>query len=73
MILNLPSPFPGLFSFAVRGIMERLQRTNKKGVYIMKERTYSQNIANAIKEFLTNDDWYFSFDEKRGLFGSLCG
>ena len=34
----------------------------------MKEQTYSQNIANAIKEFLTNDDWYFSFDEKRGVF-----
>ena len=39
----------------------------------MKERTYSQNIANAIKEFLTNDDWYFSFDEKRGMFKfGLC-
>lgn len=34
----------------------------------MKEQTYSQNIANAINEFLKNNDWLFSFDEKRGVF-----
>ncbi len=34
----------------------------------MKERTYSKTIAQAIKEFLTNDDWHYSFDEQRGLF-----
>lgn len=39
----------------------------------MKEQTYSQNIANAINEFLTNDDWHFPFDEKRGVFKfGLC-
>lgn len=34
----------------------------------MKNRTYSKNIANAINNFLTEDDWHFSFDDQRGLF-----
>ena len=34
----------------------------------MKEQAYSKNIANAINEFLKNDDWHFSFDEERGVF-----
>lgn len=34
----------------------------------MKERMYSQKIAHAIKSYLTDDEWHFSFDEKRGLF-----
>ena len=39
----------------------------------MKEQAYSMNIANAINAFLTNDDWRFSFDEKRGVFKfGLC-
>lgn len=29
---------------------------------------YSSEIANAIKSFLKDDDWHFSFDEKRGTF-----
>ncbi|MCD8146240.1 MAG: YbjN domain-containing protein [Clostridiales bacterium] len=33
----------------------------------MKERIYSKPIANAIKDFLTEDDWRFSFDEQRGM------
>ena len=39
----------------------------------MKERTYSKAIANAINNFLTEDDWHFSFDDRRGLFKfGLC-
>lgn len=34
----------------------------------MKNRTYSKSIANAINNFLTEDDWHFSFDDQRGLF-----
>lgn len=34
----------------------------------MKERTYSESIAQAIKGYLADDDWHFSFDEKCGLF-----
>ncbi len=34
----------------------------------MKERTYSIDIANAVKRFLTADDWHFSFEEERGIF-----
>lgn len=34
----------------------------------MKERTYSKSIANAINNFLTEDDWHFSFDDQYGLF-----
>lgn len=34
----------------------------------MKERAYSMNIANAVTEFLNEDDWHFSFDENRGIF-----
>lgn len=34
----------------------------------MKEKRYSQIIANGIKSFLKEDDWHFSFDEQRGLF-----
>lgn len=34
----------------------------------MKERMYSQKIAQAINSYLTDDEWHFSFDEKRGLF-----
>lgn len=34
----------------------------------MKEKVYSKDIANTINAFLKEDDWYFSFDEERGLF-----
>lgn len=34
----------------------------------MKNKTYSKDIANAIKRFLTEDDWHFLFDEQRGMF-----
>lgn len=34
----------------------------------MKEKSYSEVIANAIKSFLKEDDWHFSFNEDRGLF-----
>ena len=34
----------------------------------MKNRTYSKNVANAINNFLTEDEWHFSFDDQRGLF-----
>ena len=34
----------------------------------MKERTYSIDIANAVKGFLTDDNWHFSFEEERGIF-----
>lgn len=34
----------------------------------MKERTYSIDIANAVKRFLTADDWHFSFEEEHGIF-----
>lgn len=34
----------------------------------MNERTYSKNIADAIHNVLTEDNWRFSFDEKQGLF-----
>lgn len=30
--------------------------------------TYSREIANVIREFLDNDDWHYSFDEKKGMF-----
>lgn len=29
---------------------------------------YSREIANAVNQFLVDDDWKFSFDEERGLF-----
>lgn len=34
----------------------------------MSEISYSENIANSIRNFLTEDDWSFSFDDQRGLF-----
>ena len=34
----------------------------------MKEKNYSETIANVIKSYLKEDDWNFSFDEERGLF-----
>ena len=34
----------------------------------MKERKYSKAIANAIKSFLTEDDWNFTFNEDQGTF-----
>lgn len=34
----------------------------------MKETMYSHNIAQAINSYLSDDEWHFSFDEKRGLF-----
>ena len=34
----------------------------------MNEKTYSRNIANVINHFLMEDDWYYFFDEKRGVF-----
>lgn len=39
----------------------------------MKERTYSKSIANAINNFLAENDWHFSFDDQCGLFKfGLC-
>lgn len=34
----------------------------------MKEHTYSVKICNLIKEFLSIDDWHYSFDDRRGTF-----
>ena len=34
----------------------------------MKEKTYSMDIANAVCDFLNEDDWHFSFDQERGIF-----
>lgn len=34
----------------------------------MKENTYSMNTANAVCDFLNEDDWHFSFDQERGIF-----
>lgn len=34
----------------------------------MKEKIYSKDIAHAINTYLKDDDWYFSFDEQRGVF-----
>lgn len=34
----------------------------------MQKETYSKNISNAIKKFLTENDWRFSFDDRSGLF-----
>lgn len=34
----------------------------------MTGRTYSRIIAQAIDEFLANDDWRYSFDEQKGVF-----
>lgn len=34
----------------------------------MNESTYSKAIMEVINEFLTNDNWDYSFDEKKGLF-----
>ena len=34
----------------------------------MKEKIYSNDIANAINSHLKKDDWHFSFDEEKGLF-----
>ena len=34
----------------------------------MNKQTYSQNIANAITEDLTNNDWSFSFNDEKGVF-----
>lgn len=40
---------------------------------MMKERTFSADIANAINDFLTNDDWRYSYDEARGIFRFTLG
>lgn len=34
----------------------------------MKTNRYSIELANIVKQFLTEDDWNFSFDEERGIF-----
>ena len=34
----------------------------------MGERKYSAEIADAVKKFLTDDEWNFDFDEKEGHF-----
>ena len=34
----------------------------------MKKYNYSNEIANVVKQFLTDDDWHYSFDEDRGIF-----
>lgn len=34
----------------------------------MKKYNYSIEIANIVKQFLTEDDWHYSFDEERGIF-----
>jgi len=39
----------------------------------MKNNTYSKNLASLVTAFLTEDDWHFSFDERRGLFKFVVG
>lgn len=34
----------------------------------MKEKFYSKDIAQAINTYLKEDNWHFSFDDKRGVF-----
>ncbi|MBD5144281.1 MAG: YbjN domain-containing protein [Oscillospiraceae bacterium] len=34
----------------------------------MEKKSYSNDIANAISSFLEEDNWIFSFDEKKGVF-----
>ena len=34
----------------------------------MKTNIYSIEIANIVKQFLTEDSWNFSFDEEHGIF-----
>ena len=34
----------------------------------MKKATYSLRLAGLIQEFLDNDDWHYTFDEKDGVF-----
>jgi hypothetical protein len=36
--------------------------------FIMNEQNYSESIANAINNFLVEDDWHFSFDDQCGIF-----
>ena len=32
------------------------------------EHDYSESIADAIREYLDNDDWHYKFDDERGVF-----
>lgn len=34
----------------------------------MKKYEYSDEIADVVKQFLDEDDWYYSFDESQGIF-----
>ncbi len=34
----------------------------------MKNKTYSRSIADVINNFLTEDDWHYTFDDKIGVF-----
>lgn len=34
----------------------------------MKKNNYSNEIASVVKQFLTDDDWHYSFDEEHGIF-----
>ncbi len=34
----------------------------------MNEKTYSRSVVNAINNFLTDDGWRFSFDDRNGVF-----
>ncbi|MGN8946596.1 hypothetical protein ACTNEF_16220 [Bariatricus sp. HCP28S3_E4] len=39
----------------------------------MKRNSYSNEIANVVKQFLDEDDWHYSFDENKGNFQfGLC-
>ena len=40
---------------------------NERWMY-MKTNMYSIDIANIVKQFLTEDSWNFSFDEEHGIF-----
>lgn len=39
----------------------------------MKEKKYSKDIANAVNDFLTKDNWNFSFDDNLGIFKFILG
>ena len=34
----------------------------------MKKRNYSDELANIVKKFLTDDEWHYIFDEELGIF-----
>lgn len=51
----------------------RMMMFEKKGRFFMRKKASMNPIAEAIRAYLVQDDWYFNYDEKKNAFKFMLG